>query len=187
MAKTKAKLPSLTDIDDVRHEVHLWEKVTDVSGDAVQTVEAAIELIFTLLVRSQSASLTFEKALGPNQFRLENYPINLDALAARARTRWSAMRFKDWIADLLCWILATHRQVALRKLSQSGDDTRRLHMGEEALYVYGDRVDVARTVPRLRPTLRFLHDLGLTKPTRPGHLPMPTQEGLEILQQSHAS
>lgn len=186
LANTKAKLPSLADIDDVRHEVRLWRKVSDVSGDAAPAVEAAIELIFTVVARNQP-SLNFEKALGTNQVRLENYPINLDALAARARTRWAPMTFKDWIADVLCWILETHRHVALRKLSQSGDDTRRLRMGEEALYVYGDMIDVARTVPRLKPTLRFLHDLGLTEPTKPGHLPIPTQDGLEILQQSHAS
>jgi hypothetical protein len=187
LANTKAKLPSLADIGNARHEVHLREKVTDVSGDALPAVDAAIQLIFTLLVRTQPALLNFEKVLGMNQIRLENYPINLDSIASRARMRWHAMTLKDCMADVLCWILATHRQVALRKLAQSGDDTRRLRMGEEALYVYGDTVDVARTAPRLRSTLRFLHDLGLTRPTKQSHLPVPTQDGLRILQQSHAS
>src|SRR5262249_50090458 len=95
LTNTKTKLPSLAEIDNVRHEVELWRKATDVSGNAAAAIDAAIQLIFTLLVRSQPASLNFEQALGTNQVRLENYPINLDSIALRARTRWPTVTLKD--------------------------------------------------------------------------------------------
>jgi hypothetical protein len=187
LAHVKDNLVPLSDTDDAHHEIELWEKVTDVSGAPAPAVDAAISLVLTLVLRQQLASYNIERAIGENQIRLENYPINIDSIGARAHTRWPGMPIRDWMSHVLSWTMATHRQVALRKLSQSGDDTRRLRMGEHALYVYGDTIDVARTIPRLRPTLRFLHDLGLTTASESGHLPVPTHEALKILQQSHAS
>ena len=78
--------------------------------------------------------------------------------------------------------MSTHRQVAFRKLAQSGDDTRRLRMGDNGLYFDGDVIDVARTQPRLNQAFRFLHDLGLIARAREGRLPIPTAEGQSFLQ-----
>jgi hypothetical protein len=180
-------LPALSDVGQKHHEMELWELVSSKSSAPSAAIDYSIRLILTLVARHEKGSCTIEEAIGPNRIRLENYPINADTVFARARTRWRGMMMSVWLADILSWILATHRQVALRKLSQSGDDTRRLRMGDSSLYVDGDPIEVARTVPRLKQALRFLHDLGLTSPGAPGHLPIPTREALSFLQQSHAN
>jgi hypothetical protein len=177
LASVKENLARLANIHDENHEVQLWEKVTNASEEAPSAVAAAIELVLTLVLRKELASYSIQQVIGANSIRLHNYPINIDAVAARARDQWPGMAMTAWVTHLLSWMMATHRQVALRKLSQTGDDTRRLRMGENTLYVDGT-IDVARTVPRLRPALRFLHDLGLTKAAKSGHLPIPTQEAI---------
>ena len=42
LANVKENLAALDDIDDVHHEVDLWGKVTNVSGEAVPATDAAI-------------------------------------------------------------------------------------------------------------------------------------------------
>ena len=185
-AGVRSGLPNLHNVLDKHHEISLWEQVVDSSRQPQSAIDAAIRLILILVARTDANSHTIERSLGNNRIRLEHYPINIDSVVVRSRTRWPGMTKIDWIADTLSWILGTHRQVALRKLSQSGDDTRRLRMGDVGLYVDGDVIEVARTVPRLKQALRFLHDLGLTRTAQAGRLPLPTPEAVAILQESHA-
>ena len=92
------------------------------------------------------------------------------------------MGLRDWLTGGLSWIISTHRQVALRKLAQSGDDTRRLRMDDGGgLYFEGDLMDVVRTQPRLVQAFRFLRDLGLTARAKDGKLPEPNGEGRTFL------
>jgi hypothetical protein len=183
LASVRAKLPTLDDVTTERHEINLWQTAKENSDDAADHLQAALRLVLGLVARHGASPDTIERAIGPDRIQLDDYPINIDTIAARARTRWPTMTVGDWIADMLAWILAAHRQVAFRKLSQSGDDTRRLRMGDEGLYFDGDMVDVARTLPRLRPALRFLRDLGLVERAQSGHLPVPTSNALEFVQQ----
>jgi hypothetical protein len=131
----------------------------------------------TLLARPGALADDFERATGSSSLRLDHYPINIESFSARSRDIWPRMSLAEWMSDTLCWIMCTHRQVALRKLAQSGDDTRRLRMGDDGLYFDGDVIDVARTQPRLNQAFRFLHDLGLIARAREGQLPLPTAEG----------
>jgi hypothetical protein len=179
-ASVRSGLPAIGKISNTNHELELWRRVSDKSIGPADAIEASIRLILTVVARHGAGTHRIERAIGANGIRLEHYPINFDTVVDRSKNKWPGTPLDVWLADTLSWILGTHRQVALRKLSQSGDDTRRLRMGDDRLYVDGDQVDVARTVPRLRQAFRFLRDLGLTDPPKPGHFPVPTSEALNL-------
>jgi hypothetical protein len=124
--------------------------------------------------------------VGIDQIQLSHYPINLDSVTERARVQWPGLSRQAWISDLIRWILETHRAVALRKLAQGGDDTRRLRAEDDGLRVGGHVVDVARTVPRLKQAFRFLHDLGFSQTDQPDKLPTLTGDALAFMS-SHAN
>lgn len=179
VSDANARLPALSDVSNERHEINLWDRALSDSG--ADSLVSAIQLLATLIVRPGALPDNFERAGGSSLFRLDYYPINIQAFSARAQGSWRKMALTDWLADSLCWIMSTHRQVALRKLAQSGDDTRRLRMGDEGLYFEGDLIDVVRTQPRLTQAFRFLRDLGLTARAKDQRMPMPNSEGRAFL------
>jgi hypothetical protein len=177
IAELKGKLPALDDISNRNHEIALWDSSLEDTKSPSDGIVAAIKLIVTLLARPGALADDFEKATGSNALRMNYYPINIQSVSLRARNSWSPMSLEEWLADLLSWIMSTHRQVAFRKLAASGDDTRRLKMGDNGLYFDGDVIDVARTQPRLSQAFRFLHDLGLIARAKEERLPLPTTDG----------
>jgi hypothetical protein len=166
-------------VSNKRHEIALWDQVMSESG--IEGLVAAIQLLASLVVRPGALPDNFERATGSSLFRLDHYPINIQSFSSRAHGSWRKMALIDWLADCLCWIMSTHRQVALRKLAQSGDDTRRLRIGDEGLYFEGDLIEVVRTQPRLVQAFRFLRDLGLTARAKDGTMPLPSDQGRAFL------
>ena len=177
LSEITTNLPALHDVTNQRHEVALWDNSLAETDPASDCIAAAVRLAVTLLARPGALADNFERATGSSSLRLDHYPINVESFSARSRDIWPQMSLPEWMSDTLCWIMSTHRQVALRKLAQSGDDTRRLRMGDDGLYFDGDVIDVARTQPRLNQAFRFLHDLGLIERAREGRLPRSTAEG----------
>jgi hypothetical protein len=178
---TKARLPPLRDFSNERHEVALWDSALQDSDSICDSISTAARLIATLLVRPGVLADNFAIATGSGSFRPEHYPINVESVFARASDTWPGISLGNWMSSTLCWVMSTHRQVAFRKLAQSGDDTRRLRMGDNGIYFDGDVIDVARTQPRLTQAFRFLHDLGLIARVKEGRLPQPTSDGRAFL------
>lgn len=181
VSDTKAKLPKLRDLSNERHEVALWDSALQDPDIICDGITSAARLVATLLVRPGSLADNSARASGAPSLRLEHYPINVESVFARASDVWPGMSLTNWMSSTLCWIMSTHRQVAFRKLAQSGDDTRRLRMGDSGIYFDGDVIDVARTQPRLTQAFRFLHDLGLIARAREGRLPRSTSDGRAYL------
>jgi hypothetical protein len=175
------QLKFIADVNSERHEVSLWDKALGDSDAVCDRLVAAIRLAATLVVRPGALPDNFERATGATALRLNHYPINIESFSARARDSWPRMSLAEWLSDTLCWTMSTHRQVALRKLAQSGDDTRRLRMGDDGLYFEGDLIDVVRTQPRLVQAFRFLRDLGLVARAKDNRMPLPTSEGRSFL------
>jgi hypothetical protein len=179
VSDAKANLPARWDVSNARHEIALWDEVMSKSG--TEGVVAAIQLLATLIARPGSLPDSFQGATGSSLFRLDHYPINVQSFSKHAQDSWRQMALGRWLAECLSWVMSTHRQVALRKLAQSGDDTRRLRMGDEGLYFEGDLIEVVRTQPRLAQAFRILRDLGLTDRAMGGRMPMLTTEGQAFL------
>ncbi|MBS0528476.1 MAG: hypothetical protein JSS22_03670 [Proteobacteria bacterium] len=163
----------------------MWDTIVDGSKGVSLSIDAAVRLILALVIRSEAQSRTIESVVGVDQIQLSHYPINLDSVTERARLHWPGLSKQAWISDLLRWILETHRTVALRKLAQGGDDTRRLRAEDDGLRVGGDVIDVTRTVPRLKQAFRFLQDLGFSEINQPDKLPVLTRDALAFIN-SHA-
>ena len=181
MSRYSKILPSIEDDSNENHELMLWsnDSVDERTDD--ENIKAALSLLLTLLARGAGSTDTFKTTIGGQQIRSDFYPINADSIAERSTREWNIMSRTEWATDLLSWILTTHRHVSFRKLSQSGDDTRRLRMGDDGLYVYGDPVEVANTQPRLKQAIRLLLDLGLLTHSDRGCLPILTKAGDEFL------
>jgi hypothetical protein len=182
LTQIRKSIPPLDTIGNERHEISLLKDVREPES-ASRGIEAAAKMIVTLLVRSPDGPKSVEEAIGPDGIRLQYYPININTITKRSQDQWEKMTVSAWMADAITWVLLTHRQVAFRKLSQSGDDTRRFRLGDRGFYFEGDMIDVARTLPRLRPAFRFLRDLGLVERADDSRLPIPTKAGLEFLEQ----
>jgi hypothetical protein len=159
----------------------MWDAIVDDSDGVSLSIAAAVRLILTLVIRSKDQPRTIESVVGVDRIQLTHYPINLDSVIERARARWPGLSKQAWISDLIRWILETHRAVALRKLAQGGDDTRRLRAEDDGLRVGGDVIDVTRTVPRLKQTFRFLQDLGFSETDQLDKLPVLTRDALAFM------
>lgn len=182
LSDVRAKIPALADVKRERHEISLWDKALGDSDGVYDSLVAAMRLAATLVVRPGALPDNFERATGTTLLRINHYPINIETFSARARDTWPRMSLSEWLSDTLCWVMSTHRQVALRKLAQSGDDTRRLRMGDDGLYFEGDLIEVVRTQPRLAQAFRFLRDLGLiARAQEEKRMPLPTNEGRSFL------
>jgi len=184
----KSSAPALSDSLDDEHEL-AWAN-TRVYKERQQLdsepafLASVINVLALLHVRDDQDGLPY----GPLNIRaeqLQDSPINLMSFRERC-LRWRGIGLSAVLEDLICWVLETHLQVALRKLRQSSTATFRIHPSERGIEARGDIPIPAKTNPRVRQAIKILWDVGALarEPDGSGELQV-TALGTHLFESSH--
>jgi hypothetical protein len=162
--------PSITAVDDLRHEFKLEQKLMEDwragRGTSETFIARALHLLATLAARNDA----FPSGYGNLVIQASDlwaYPINLASFETRT-AQWGSMRLAAVAREWIVWTLNTHLSVALRKLAQTRTSSFHLQPTEHGLRVTGEIPDPTRTLPRIRQAVRILEDLGALEETDAG-------------------
>jgi hypothetical protein len=157
--------PSLSNWEHPLHEFSLENQLVNDWYAAQKSPDHFIASSILLLASLAARQAKFPDAYGNLLIQaqdLETYPINLVSFNKRVLA-WESMPLNDVGKDLIAWCLNTHITVALRKLWQTRTSSFHVRPAENGLQVVGDIPPPARTLPRIRQSLRILEDIGALK------------------------
>lgn len=181
-------MPALSDIDHPQHELKMARHIlslpkkgnpTSVHAEMITT---SLKLLLSLAARGDTEILTYTQVFFPKSY-YELYPINLKSFHYHIHNTWADMPLLElliWLANQ--WGIATHLNVALRKLRHTKLNTFRVYPSERGLkYIETPLPNL--TSPRFSQALQILRDLGLVvDPLNDGKLSL-TEKGSQTLEE----
>lgn len=171
-------LPAIDQVDDPSHETMIWRDF--LQNLSSPSIADGLRMLTALIARHGSDQNCYAPLHLPSG-TLAIYPLTLDSLRRHSNSSWPGLSAREWLGSLLVIVLSTHQQVALRKFGQSGEDTLMFRHGDGGVAVERTLAKIVSTGPRLKQAVQILRDLGLTRPSDGGGLPVPTPDGLAAL------